>query len=150
MKPASRSLREYGQTQRTLMLIIFISSSVFLFLAIHMDGPVLDESLYGEMVLRYKAELWVVPLFLGSAAHLLATMINGSSAFPAYLTPFVRLIASMVCAADLLYFAYASLHAPILSMHIIYTIITGLACVLFSFWALGDLVRGIRSHWECS
>lgn len=143
MKPASKSLRDYGQYQRLIMVLIFAVSTVYWGLARYYDDPVMGDGEFGPFVMQFKAEIWLAPLSIGAATHLIAQVINGDARLRPWITPFVRTISAAVCAADLLVFSYGGLLAPYFGLYFAYSFAAGILALWFAWLGWGDFKRGI-------
>jgi len=145
MKPASRSLHDYGQLQRAIMLMIMLGGTYYWSLARYHTGPILSETEYGPFILSFSAEFWSIPLALGGAVHLLAQVVNGDPRLKPWITPAVRLLASIVVAGNMIMFSYGGLLAPVWGPFFAYTFMGAVLVLWFAFLAAGDFVRGLGS-----
>ena len=143
VRPASQSLREYGQYQRGFMMLVFLVSGLYWALARYADSSVFDASQYGPFIMYFYAETWLAPIFFASGAHLLAQVVNGDPRLHPAVTPSVRMVSAFVVAADMVLFAIGGLWAPYFDLYFAYTGAVGLISLWFAWLGFGDLRRGL-------
>ena len=144
---ASRSLLDYGQAQRLMMLINLITGASIWAVAGVLSTPLAEETSYGELISAVKAEWWAIPLTLGSAIHLLGQVVNGDPFFSPWVTPLWRLLGSIVCTGVMATFVAGSAYAApelFVIIHFVQSFVVGIICCWFALLALGDLKEGLR------
>lgn len=142
-KPASQSLRDFGQYQKGFMIMSLFGGLWFWTLARMVDGPVLQVEAYGPFIMGVRAEVWAIPLALGSALSLMGQVVNGDPRICPWVTPSWRLVGALVVFLDMALFAVGGFYAPTYQPIFAYSVFGAGACLWFVKLALGDLMRGL-------
>ncbi|QNN99766.1 hypothetical protein P67b_00007 [Ruegeria phage Tedan] len=145
--PASTSLREYGQAQRLLMILNFVTGTAIWAVAGLLRSPLADPHTYGQIISAIHAEWWAAPLSIGAAMHLLGQVANGDPRLPAYLSPLWRFIGAWLCFLVMTAFVVGGLHAPpklFTVVHYIQSTFVGLLCLWCIVMGWQDLRAGIK------
>lgn len=103
--PASKSLKEYGQFQRTVMLFNMVTGATIWAAARLIRSEVAPEGVYGGFINHMPAEVWAIPLLFGAALWLVGSVVNGSKRWKPWVTPSWRLLGAILCTLVMAMFA---------------------------------------------
>lgn len=144
--PASRSLQEYGQAQRLIMIVNFVTGTAIWAAAGLLRSPLADPETYGQIISAIQAEWWAAPLSIGSALSLIGQVANGDPRLPAYLSPAWRFIGAVLCFLVMAAFVIGGIHAPpklFTVVHFVQSFLFGLLCL----WCMAMGWQDLRAGW---
>lgn len=143
MRPSSQSLRDFGQYQRMLMLVFFIVSGPYFAIARYAEAPIFTVNSHGSFILQFSAEMWVAPVFFGSAVHLVAQVVNGDHRLQPWITPFFRMVSALVVGVNRLAYSYGGSFAEVFAPDFAYSLVGGILCMWFALLGWQDMRRGL-------
>lgn len=147
----SKSLYEYGQFQRVIMIINLITGAAIWAIAGLTKEELAPIEEYGSFINQMHAEVWAIPLCLGAALHLIGQVVNGDTRLRPWVTPLWRLIGAIVVFGVMAAFTYGGLYAPLAlwtAVHFIQSLIFSIIAVWFVQMACSDFRHGLRKSRE--
>lgn len=154
--PASKSLREYGQLQRTIMLINLLTGTTIWAAARLLHTELASDADYGTFINAVKAEWWAVPLTMGATIHIVGQIVNGDRRLAQWSTPAWRLLGAALCTMVMATFAFGCVYALSTGIEAkLFVLVHTMQSVAFTMlgaWFCGmaytDLKAGLKNEWR--
>ena len=152
--PASRSLKEYGALQRSIMLLNLLTGTTIWSAARFMESELATDDSYGSFINSLHAEWWAVPLTFGATIHIVGQVVNGDRRLKQWVTPLWRMIGSVLVTLVMVTFSAGCIYAfntgtpP--ELFVLVQTAQSFAFAVLGMWFFGmaysDLKAGIRNE----
>lgn len=136
----SKNLKKWGSEQQFMQVLMFCMALVYCIAAALLDGPIMQPSVYGDMVTSVNAEWWSWPILIASMVYLLGIWINGNWLW----SPALRLIGALFHMGTLTLFALMAYGVQPLNPFVVVTCILSVAHFGAVLLNAGDLYRAFQ------